>query len=60
MSRFTRIFSGKFQYLGNCAGVKHLTNIMSVTIPGMYPCAHVQAYCRLLRFGAASKAEWRR
>ena len=29
MSRFTRFFSGKFQYLGNCAGVKHLTNIMS-------------------------------
>ena len=29
MSRFTRFFSGKFQYFGNCAGVKHLTNIMS-------------------------------
>ena len=31
MSRFMRIFSGKFQYLRNCAGVKHLTNIMSVS-----------------------------
>ena len=29
MSRFTRFFSGKFQNMGNCAGVKHLTNIMS-------------------------------
>ena len=29
MSRFTRFFSGKFQNLGNCAGVKKLTNIMS-------------------------------
>ena len=29
MSQFRRIFSGKFQYLRNCAGVKHLTNIMS-------------------------------
>ena len=27
--KFPRFFSGKFQYLGNCAGVKHLTNIMS-------------------------------
>ena len=33
MLRFTRIFSGKFQYLGNCAGVKHLTNIMSGWTP---------------------------
>ena len=30
MSQFTRFFSGKFQNLGNCAGVKNLTNIMSV------------------------------
>ena len=30
MSRVTHFFSGKFQNLGNCAGVKHLTNIMSV------------------------------
>ena len=30
MSQFTRFFSGKFQYFGNCAGVKHLTNMMSV------------------------------
>ena len=29
MSRFTRFFSGKFQYFGKCAGVKQLTNIMS-------------------------------
>ena len=31
MSQFTRFFSGKFQNLWNCAGVKKLTNIMSVT-----------------------------
>ena len=30
MSQFTRFFSGKFQNLRNCAGVKNLTNIMSV------------------------------
>ena len=30
MSQFTRFFSGKLQNLGNCAGVKYLTNIMSV------------------------------
>ena len=29
MLRFMRRFSGKFQYFGNFAGVKHLTNIMS-------------------------------
>ena len=29
MSQFTRFFSGKFQNLWNCAGVKILTNIMS-------------------------------
>ena len=29
MSRFTRFSSGKFLYFGKCAGVKHLTNIMS-------------------------------
>ena len=29
MSLFTRFFLGKFQNLGNCAGVKNLTNIMS-------------------------------
>ena len=28
MLRFKRFFSGKFQNLENCAGVKHLTNIM--------------------------------
>ena len=39
MSRFTRIFSGKFQYLGNCAGVKHLTNIMSATSYFPHPMA---------------------
>ena len=30
MSQFMRFFSGKCQYFGNRAGVKHLTNIMSV------------------------------
>ena len=29
MLRFTRFYSGKFKYLVNSAGVKHLTNIMS-------------------------------
>ena len=32
MSRFTRFFTGKFQYFGKCAGVKHLTNIMPVIL----------------------------
>ena len=31
MSQFMRFFSGKFQHFGKCAGVKHLTNIMSVS-----------------------------
>ena len=32
MSQFMRFFSGKCQYFGNRAGVKHLTNIMSVVM----------------------------
>ena len=29
MSQFTRFFSGKIQYFGKCAGIKHLTDIIS-------------------------------
>ena len=33
MSRFTYLFSDKFQYFEKCAGVKHLKNIMSDVCP---------------------------
>ena len=57
MLRFTRFFSGKFLNFQKCAGVKHLTNIMSIVtitmvtitattqIHALWDCTSIGALC---------------